>query len=145
VNEDLLTSIAGAVSRWERETRAQLIGAHPSDWEPEKLYAEWIQSPVEDNPRSSYYSSIRAGRKKGVFFNGYSTDREAAGHLKGLLQIIEQEHGIVIDGITVVRDEGYISALWHMPGIYVRRYSNVPLAAAAAVLITSENSEKGVV
>jgi len=145
MNEDLLNALAGAVAAWERDNfGVSLIRAYPSDWEPDKLYVEWMQSQ-DDNPKGSHYIPCLAGRKKkpAVFYNGYSTDRDTAYTLQVLLKTIEKDHGIVIDGITVHRDEGHISALWHVPGIYVRQFGNTPIAAAVQVPVSTEM--KGVV
>lgn len=133
MSDEMLRLVAGVVAFWEDSTRAELIQAYPTDWQPEILYAEWMWAPM----------GVSGTRKKPVFYNGNSSSRDFVGPLQDLLRTVEQKHGVVIDHIYAKREEGHLTVLWHVPGPRVRKHGTV-LIASAAITGPTYNSEKGV-
>jgi hypothetical protein len=126
----LPSDIALAVATWLSTTwMTSFIQAYRSDWEPEILYAEWTLAPY-DGPGSYGYAPAYDHRKRdkpGEFQNGNTKDREVVRPLLDLLQKVEQKHGVIVDHVYAVKNEGRISALWHLPGSEVRQYGTAPV------------------
>ena len=132
-NVDLLLDVVDAIQAWETENRASLHEAHPMDWRPDVLYAEWMQD-TNRTPRDSFYipCSESYRRKAPEYRNGFSNSRDVVGPLWAKLQEIEQKYGVVLDQVMVKKEEGYLVAFWHLPGADVRDYGRAPVAVAAA-------------
>ena len=131
MSTDPLPDIARAIATWLSRTWAtSFIQAYRLDWTPEVFYAEWIQAP-DDGPGSSHYVPCcdhQKRNKPGTIVNGTSRDRDRVWPLQELLQAVEEKHGIVIDHVYAVKDDGRISALWHVPGSAVRHFGTAPAA-----------------
>lgn len=146
-NVDLLLDVVDAIAAWETENRANLLEAHPLDWRPDVLYAEWMQD-TNRTPRDSFYIPCTEScrRKPPVFRSGFSNSRDQVEPLWIRLQEIEQKYGVVLDQVMVKKEDGYVVAFWHLSGADVRDYGRAPVAVVAAGAVPVQSAEeKGVV
>jgi len=146
-NVELLSDVVDAIAAWETENRADLLEAHPLDWRPDVLYAEWMQGQVIASPGSIFIPSGMMVRKKPPEFrSGFSNSRDQVEPLWIRLQEIEQKYGVVLDQVMVKKENGYVVAFWHLPGADVRDYGRAPVAVVAAGAVPVQSAEeKGVV